>query len=478
MDYEKLSSESLDTIFREIRIRNGKSDLPSSPETEDQIRSVVTFPNLEEIDADMAPAAVGTSIGLNRAEMRAKKGISRFFARLVEKLYLRIAELTNRDVRTYNSAMLTAVTVVRNRVGTLFENDAVLMENDKLLEDRFGTILANQDDLRREQMQNRSDLGDTARDVFRLNLRQEKLEAASSENRESIEALHAQIRALEEKLSQSEKAGAEAAAAMEKKLESMHAQHQEDLSVLRWTNTSVQAAPAPERPSVTSGLGAVFYHDFEEHFRGSQTDIRHRLEGYMPRVLEHFGTLSGKAILDIGCGRGEMLDVLVSNGADSVVGVDMNPVQLQICRDKGHNVAEDDCLHYLAELKDNSLDAIIGIQIIEHLSFEELVQLFAECGRVLKKNGMLLLETPNCANLITATRYFYLDPSHVRPVHPELARFLAQRSGFSYVDVFGMNPAEYYDGKSRNDVAAAEQSELLDGLIFAPQDYALIGIRA
>ena len=430
MDYERLSRESLDTIMDEIRKANGNEAF--IPEKSVVPASIQRDASLEEVHSLLESAGIGTSLGLRKAEMKVQKGLRRLLARFIEKIYLRVSELTNRDVRTMSSSLITALDRICGKLEQLFYND-------QLLEKQLTELSGVQKKERRAAERQRRNITE--------------LEALAAEQQQKIAVLSESLAELTQQ----------------------YAQQSEKLEAL-------ERSIASSSPKTI--LGDIFYHDFEEHFRGSQTDVYHRLEGYLPLLQEKLGTLRDKVLLDLGCGRGELLDVLRTNGANDITGVDMNQIQLQVCREKGHKVIDADCISYLSSLPSSSVDGIFAIQLIEHLGVDNLDGFFAQCGRVLKKGGLLLLETPNCENLLTATRFFDLDPSHDKPVHPELARFLAQRNGFAYVEIHGLHPVEYASFiqtpalEGENAEICRQNAEILNQLFYGPQDYALVGIRS
>jgi O-antigen chain-terminating methyltransferase len=105
------------------------------------------------------------------------------------------------------------------------------------------------------------------------------------------------------------------------------------------------------------------------------------------------------------------------------------------CRRRGLTVVEGDALAYLLELPDASLGVVTAIHVVEHLPHDVLLQFVAETARVLKPGGLAIFETPNPENVIVGACDFYLDATHQRPLHPEVMRFLAQRSGFAGVQI-------------------------------------------
>ena len=172
-----------------------------------------------------------------------------------------------------------------------------------------------------------------------------------------------------------------------------------------------------------------FYKSLEDKFRGSRDLIKERLTIYLP-FLEVFKNIEQNVnVVDVGCGRGEWLQLLQENGIDAF-GVDTDEGMLENAKKFGLNVKLIDAIEYLKSLDDESLYAISGFHIAEHLNFELLKELVKESFRVLKPAGLLILETPNPENIKIATCDFYLDPTHIKPIPPNLLSFLPEFYGF------------------------------------------------
>lgn len=208
---------------------------------------------------------------------------------------------------------------------------------------------------------------------------------------------------------------------------------------------------------------------FAEQFRGSAEEVKEGLKFYLP-VIKAAG-IRGE-ILDIGCGRGEWLELLKDEGLEAR-GVELNAVLVKRARGRGLEVVEADALHYLRGLQDQSLNVVTGFHLIEHLSFETLIELLDEIARALKPGGLVIFETPNPKNLVVGACNFYSDPTHLRPLFPETIQFIMSRSGFAEVRVEYLNSvggSPFGDG--------SEGAQALNSWLYGPRDFALIGRKS
>ena len=208
-----------------------------------------------------------------------------------------------------------------------------------------------------------------------------------------------------------------------------------------------------------------FYRAFEAKFRGSREVINQRLKVYVP-FLEPLQSLypHGEA-LDLGCGRGEWLGLMDGLGFNAV-GVDLNQAMLNSCLEFGLNGLQGDALRYLADLPGNSQVVISAFHLIEHISFDQLQELVRQSLRVLKPGGLLILETPNSENIRVATQYFYLDPTHLKPIPSLQLSFLTEYVGFKKNKVIRLQE-ENIPGQSSDPLIR----KVINGV---SQDYAVI----
>jgi O-antigen chain-terminating methyltransferase len=209
------------------------------------------------------------------------------------------------------------------------------------------------------------------------------------------------------------------------------------------------------------------YAALEERFRGSREEIKERLRVYLPYVEP----VRGGLVIDLGSGRGEWLE-LMKEAEISAFGVEKNPVSIAGCRERGLIVVEDDVLALLRSAADASADAITGFHIIEHMPVETLVMLLDEVLRVLRPDGVAIFETPNPANVLVGSNFFYLDPTHKHPLPSELMKFLFDNRGFDRVEVLNLH--QFASGRVSGE---GELTERFNGLFYGPMDYAVLGYK-
>jgi SAM-dependent methyltransferase len=247
------------------------------------------------------------------------------------------------------------------------------------------------------------------------------------------------------------------------------------------------AMELPPSPAVPAGLGALpatAYVRFEDRHRGTVEEIRERQRGYLGLFTD------GGRVLDVGCGRGEFLALCREAGIDAR-GVDIDPAMVARCREAGLPAEQGDALAYLDALPDGSLGGVFSAQVIEHVPPEAFIALVRLAHRKLRPGGVLLCETPNPACLTVFSGAFYVDLSHLKPIHPEAARFVLEAAGFRDIDIRYVNPVPP-DGKlqriepfwymRRYEEAFLTQIndnfERLNQLLWGAQDYAVIGRRS
>ena len=259
------------------------------------------------------------------------------------------------------------------------------------------------------------------------------------------------------------------------------------LDALGVTVPLVGQEPSPPAPSAESNAAHItdalhqisvdhasdaldaFYVAFEDSFRGDRGQIRAGLVHYLDDVAACGTVATATPLLDLGCGRGEWLELLREHDY-AARGVDLNRVAVEQCRGVGLAVTHADVLDSLSTCADAGLGAISAFHIIEHLPFDRLLELLQQCYRKLSPGGLLLLETPNPENLLVGSHTFYHDPTHRNPLTPTATAFLVRYCGFSDPEIRRLHPYPESARVAGDDPLTAR----VNGHLCGPQDFAVI----
>jgi len=242
---------------------------------------------------------------------------------------------------------------------------------------------------------------------------------------------------------------------------------------------------APSLDTATDAPSAVdsdlddLYAAFEDEFRGPQAQIRERLHPYLKFVADIGAGTTSAPVLDLGCGRGEWLEMLRDEGLQAS-GVDLNGVFVEECEAKGLRVDYTDALTKLRALPNASVGMVTLFHLAEHLSFRTLVDLLDEINRVLLPGGGLIVETPNPENALVAQWAFYMDPTHRNPLPPQMLRWVVQARGFVQSDIRPLFEARGTPEVAfvAEDVPGAAAINALVRPLHASRDYAIMARKS
>ncbi len=309
------------------------------------------------------------------------------------------------------------------------------------------------------------DLGATA-----FNFRKELsagLNSASGNTEREIEALKAEIASL--------KSGLEQVQTVSSGLERI---------VLKLNgameNASSEAKCAPSTASFE-------YVVFENRYRGSEEQIKSRLEVYVP-LLKEVSQQTSASVLEIGPGRGELLELCGENNIEAY-GVELDQGMVDYCKDKPElKIQQGDGIKHLAELEDHSLGAVIATQVIEHLPYDVLKSLISLASKKVKVGGLVIFETINPDSMVALAKHYFRDPTHVAPLHPDTMKFMFDSVGrFSEIDIKPLEPFSKETIMTELDVDAHmsprwahsvsklnQNFDKLNSLLFGHQDYAIV----
>lgn len=221
--------------------------------------------------------------------------------------------------------------------------------------------------------------------------------------------------------------------------------------------------PSPS-PSPSADIDYVL---FENRFRGSREGILGHFAQFVPYFEASF---EGRGrVLDIGCGRGEMIELLQARGVD-VLGVDLDAGMVAFCADRGLPVVHADAIAYLQDQPDASLGGIFMSQVIEHLTTAQWAHFLDVARQKLRTGGCLIIETINPGSFFAMAHSFYKDLTHVRPVHPETLKFVAETKGYRETGILWLSTHPAVE-------KATDETRALAETVFGHMDYALVAHR-
>jgi len=232
-----------------------------------------------------------------------------------------------------------------------------------------------------------------------------------------------------------------------------------------------KALAVPDVPSRTPKVDSanhlmdLLYLSLEDQFRGTRADIKDALQMYLP-ILNAAGIRDG--VLDVGCGRGEWLELLKEEGV-AASGIDVNLLAVEECRRLKLDTHEADAINHLQALPDSSLNCVTAFHLVEHLPLETLVRFLDESLRTLRTDGLLIIETPNPQNFIVGSCNFYFDPTHRNPLPQLTMQCILEARGFGRLETIELRPmiAEKIKGDD-------ELTKRFNEYFYGPMDYAIV----
>ncbi len=220
----------------------------------------------------------------------------------------------------------------------------------------------------------------------------------------------------------------------------------------------------------------------ENRFRGSEELIRSRVTRYVDECVKH----SVASVLEIGCGRGELLEGLQERGIDAH-GIDLDAAMVTRCQEKGLKVLHGDGISYLEGQTDGSLGGVIAIQVVEHLRLKDLQHLISLCAKKVRVGGVVLFETINPQSVVALSSNYFRDPTHIWPLHSDTLSYLMQLGGLENMTVSRLSPfpkevtlqlienEEFFSPRWQRVVHSLNsQLTRLNDLLYGFQDYCVV----
>ena len=246
---------------------------------------------------------------------------------------------------------------------------------------------------------------------------------------------------------------------------------------------------AAAREAFAGNADSPTYVGFEDRFRGARAEISRRVEDYLPLLV------SSSDVVDVGCGRGELLDLLHARGIRAR-GVDANLAMVELCRERGRDVEHDDALNYLTAQADETVGGLVAIQVVEHFEPGYLARFLETAFHKMRPGAPLILETINPACWMAFFETYIRDLTHQRPLHPDTLRYLVEASGFTAVAIQFRQPVSEGDRLDRVVSTAAvvgtgsrspeleeiattinAHADKLNARLFSSMDYAVVARR-
>lgn len=262
-------------------------------------------------------------------------------------------------------------------------------------------------------------------------------------------------------------------------------EHNDDLRALETSLRSLHHLSAALKTAKTEKQARVApndqyrYFHFEENFRGSRDQIREKFQQY----VQHYRTALSGPVLDLGCGRGEFLELL-KNAGIAGIGVDSNTPMVQKCVEMGLEVYEGDLLEFLQSRKENSLAGIFCSQVVEHLPPDYLLKLLDAAYARLQPGAPLLMETINVGSAFGFLQIYTKDLTHRTPIHPDTLRFVINACGFRDPKILFTSPVPapaqlklLPQPADETQAVFNQNMEKLNRLLFDPQEYAVLAFK-
>jgi len=211
-----------------------------------------------------------------------------------------------------------------------------------------------------------------------------------------------------------------------------------------------------------------FYLEFENKFRGNRQNIINKLSIYDSLIDLFISNNTEISLLDIGCGRGEWLQRWNKKIPNSI-GIEQNQNMINLCKSLGLNIIEGEAIEILSSLESSSISLITIFHMIEHIESQNLTLLIEECNRVLKEDGILIMETPSIDNLLVSSKLFYIDSTHINHINPDRIIFDIECAGFTKANYY------YINGGPLENAASLKLTRILNGVA---QDLSIIACKS
>ena len=222
------------------------------------------------------------------------------------------------------------------------------------------------------------------------------------------------------------------------------------------------------------------YHAFEQIFRQPSGGLKESLRRYLPIFAE-----APEPVLDLGCGRGEFLQLMKESGKNAY-GVDFNQYEVERLNASGLKATAGDIQEHLIQLENESIGGVFTAQVVEHLHPDSVYRILSELYRTMKADAPVVIETVNPLSVFAYHHLFFKDPTHVFPVHPDALVFMLRYTGFRDVRTHWITPVPAQQKlpeprKEDFSPAAYEYMKMITGrlnqLLYDSMEYFVVGIK-
>jgi 2-polyprenyl-3-methyl-5-hydroxy-6-metoxy-1,4-benzoquinol methylase len=165
--------------------------------------------------------------------------------------------------------------------------------------------------------------------------------------------------------------------------------------------------------------------------------LRETLYADITAALREHG--SGNRVLDIGCGQGELVRLLLADGFDAW-GVDISPEQVALAQSAGLDRAVHGDFHAYLRARAGEWDAVVATDVLEHLARAELLATFDDVRQALRPSGLFVARVPNAVSPMGGHTMFG-DVTHETWFTRRSVAQLAAVAGFSGIAVHACPPA-------------------------------------
>jgi O-antigen chain-terminating methyltransferase len=436
----------------------------------------------DTFDGILNQAGINAGIGSSVPPFNNYNFLKRKIARIISRLILKVLKIITVNQRKFNISVLSALRLVRDDyIGLNLKSVGLktkLESKVTMLRARLNNLISEQDakivSKIKEQELSISNRLDTFKDSLLNNIKEEQELSISNRLDTFKDSLLNNIKEEENKLR-------DINVGLMNKVDYLNSSLvllEERLNFLikrlgKSPSRKMIKGKAKDIESLENSKLDSFYVLLENNFRGSREEIKRRLKFYIPIVKDAMAGTKDSPVLDVGCGRGEWLELLRENNLVGR-GLDSNKLMVKKCKELGLEAIEAEAIDYLVGLSDNSLGAVSGFHLVEHLPFERVIKLLDEVLRVLKSGGLIILETPDPSNVLVGSSNFYIDPTHLKPLPSPLLKLMVESQGFCNTRVIKLHPLNK-DFLVKDD--NRELLKIINEFFFGSQDYAVVGYK-